>query len=172
MNEERKVYAGQDIAVIVPTKDRPGKIRDLLESLSRQTEPCGRILIIDGGESVEAVVASFADRLEVEYHLCQPPGQIRQRNMGISLLDEATPLVGFVDDDIVFEASAIEELISFWNSCDNEPAGISFNIVNFPAYVPSLIRRFFLIDADGMGRVMKSGIPTPVVNVPVDIRSQ
>ena len=165
-------YNESDLAIIVPTKDRPEKVRNLLESLAAQAVPCGRIIIIDGGASVKEAVLAFADRLPVEHHLCRPPGQIRQRNMGIALLDETTPLVGFVDDDIVFEETAFAEMLSCWNESEELPAGVAFNIVNFPAYVPGMIRRLFLIDAAEPGRVMKSGMPTPIVNVSSDIRSQ
>ena len=89
--------------MIVPTKDRPEKLATLLESLASQDTRPGRILVIDGGRSVADVVARFAGRLHVEHHVCQPPGQIRQRNLGISLVDDSTPLVASLDDDIVFE---------------------------------------------------------------------
>lgn len=172
MLEGNQKYTGLDLAIIVPTKDRPDKVRNLLESLTKQTEKFGRLIIIDGGESVKDVVGSFAGRIPVEHYLCHPPGQIRQRNMGISLLSERTPLVAFVDDDIVFEKDAFAEMIACWNSNEKQTAGIAFNIVNFPPYTPSSIRRFFLIDAKEPGKVMKSGMPTPIVNVSRNIGSQ
>lgn len=48
---------------------------------------------MDGGKGVRDEVMGFSDRLPVAYYECQPPGQIRQRNMGISLLDDHTSLV-------------------------------------------------------------------------------
>ncbi len=87
-------YAARDLAVLVPTKDRPAKLGQLLDSLAGQSEICGRVIIIDGGDSVRDVVMRYAGRLPVEHHVCRPPGQIRQRNMGIALLDERTPPEG------------------------------------------------------------------------------
>ena len=49
MDQNRKQYLIQDLAIIVPTKDRPQKIRTLLESIERQNVSCGRIIIIDSG---------------------------------------------------------------------------------------------------------------------------
>ena len=101
-DKARNMYTSKDISFIIPTKDRPEKMKNLLESISLQTGSFGRIIVIDGGKSVRDIVLSFAGCLPVEYHECSPPGQIRQRNMGISLLDDRTPLVGFLDDDIVW----------------------------------------------------------------------
>jgi glycosyltransferase involved in cell wall biosynthesis len=153
-------YTSADLAVIVPTKDRPAKVRALLETLSRQTAPCARILIIDGGASVRDVVMEFAGRLPVEHHVCQPPGQIRQRNMGIALLDDRTPLVASIDDDIEFEPDAMKEMIAFWNTVKPETAAVSFNIVNTPPEADTRLRRLFLLSGPEPGRVLRSGLST------------
>lgn len=166
-------YTARDLALLVPTKDRPQKMRNLLESLVAQGEPCGRVIVVASGQNIQELVLAFADRLPVEYHHCEPPGQIRQRNLGIALLDPAqTPLVAFLDDDIVLEAGAQAAMLEFWNRPGMDPAGVAFNLVNMPAYVPSLFRRLFLVDGDDPGRVLPSGANTPVWNVPRDIHSQ
>ncbi len=92
MNETKKTYTGHDVAYIIPTKDRPEKVKNVLESLASQTMSCGRLIVVDGGQSVKDIVMGFVDRLPVEYYECHPPGQIRQRNMALSLLDGRTPL--------------------------------------------------------------------------------
>ena len=86
MNNVKQLYAGNDIAFIIPTKDRPEKLKNLLNSIAGQDEMCGRIIVVDGGHSVKEVVMGFSDSLPIEYHECRPPGQIRQRNLGISKL--------------------------------------------------------------------------------------
>jgi glycosyltransferase involved in cell wall biosynthesis len=153
-------YRSTDLAVLVPTKDRPAKIRAFLDSLCRQTAPCGRILFIDGGASVRGVVMAYADRLPVEHHLCQPPGQIRQRNMGISLLDDRTPLVASMDDDIVFEPDAIEQMIAFWNRIEPDTAAVAFNQINTPREPDTRLRRLFGLSGPEPGRVLRSGFTT------------
>ena len=120
-NPDRK-YKADGLAVLIPTKDRPQKIRNLLNSLAAQKAACGRIIIIDGGESVKDIVTGFSSHLPVEYYECRPPGQIRQRNMAISLLDNRTQLAAFIDDDIVFEENALEAMLDFWNRCEPETA--------------------------------------------------
>lgn len=172
MSEPRPTYDSRDIAILVPTKDRPHKLQALLESLAQQTAPCGRIIIIDGGESVRDTVMCFADRLPVEHHLCHPPGQIRQRNMGIALLDDRTPLVGTLDDDIVLLPTALENLIRFWNTLDPATAGVSLNIVNLPAEKHSWVTGILGLTGPEQGRVLRSGRNTPILSVPADLRTQ
>ena len=166
MNATRKVYTGQDVALIIPTKDRAQKIKTLLDSVARQTVPCGRVIIVDGGRSVRDIVMSFLDRLPVEYYTRSPPGQIRQRNRGISLLNDQTPLVGFLDDDIVLEPQALERMITFWNGCEPDTAGVSFNIVNSPPFRHSWARALMGMSTPQQVRVLRSG--TNVATTPAD----
>jgi glycosyltransferase involved in cell wall biosynthesis len=165
-------YSADDLAVLVPTKDRPEKIRNLLDSLAAQSARPGRILIIDGGTSVRDVVVSYADRLPVEHHVCRPPGQIRQRNLGISLLDSRTPLVACFDDDIVLEPEAVAEMIRFWRHSDPQTAAVSFNIINTPPDRASLLQRLFLVTCASPGRVLRSGLPSSNCSVTSDVRVQ
>lgn len=172
MNDSRKMYNGKDLTIIIPTKDRPQQLRNLLNSLAGQTARCGRVMVIDGGKSVREVVMEFADRLPVEHHQCDPPGQIRQRNMGKKLLDGRTLLVGFIDDDIVLEPDALEEMIKFWNRADKDTAGVGFNGIHFTFSNYSSIFSRILTKHRVPGKVLSCGINTSIENVPCDIRTQ
>lgn len=163
-------YAAQQLAILVPTKDRPVKLRNLLESLAAQTEPPGRIIIIDGGVSVQPVVDAFAGRLPVERHACLPPSQIRQRNMGIALLDARTPLAASLDDDIVLEPEAVAHMIAHWNRVEPGTAAISFNITNTPPEPTTWLRKMFGMAGTRPGQVLKSGMPTSNCQVTADAR--
>lgn len=165
-------YSSEHLAVLVPTKDRPHKVRDLLDSLVAQTTPPGRVLFIDGGDGIADLVRSYADRLPVEHHPCHPPGQIRQRNLGISLLDARTPLVACLDDDIVLEGDAVEAMIACWNRSPAETAGIGFNIVNTPPEPRNLIRDLFLLSGPEPGKVLRSGATTSNCQVSHDIQAE
>lgn len=166
-------YNPSDLAFIVPTKDRPLKVRALLQSLASQTVPCGRIIVVDGGESVESVVSSFSSSLPVEYYKAPAPGQLRQRNQGIALLDARTRLVGCLDDDIVLEKDAVESLIHFWNSrCEPETAGVSFNIVNEPSAECSWWKRVIGLGSPTPGQVLRSGITASNCRVSSHTRTQ
>lgn len=168
----RDRYTSCQLAVLVPTKDRPVKLRNLLESLAAQSAPVGRIIIIDGGESIGDVVAEFRDRLPVEHHVCRPPGQIRQRNMGMAILDGHTPLVASLDDDIVLEPEAVGRMIEFWNRVEPDTAAVSFNIVNVPGDPQNRLKVLLGLHAPEPGRVLRSGATTSNCSVPHDVRVQ
>ena len=172
MNKTKKTYTGQDVALIIPTKDRPEKVKNVLESIALQTISCGRLIVIDGGESVKNIVMGFSGRLPVEYYECHPPGQIRQRNMAISLLDDRTPLVGFLDDDIVLEPQALEAMLTFWNKSESDTAGVSFNIVNNPPYRHSWMRAVIGMSSPQQGRVLRSGYNVATSPVTSDLKTQ
>lgn len=165
-------YTGQDVAFIIPTKDRPEKLKNLLNSIAGQDEVCGRVIVVDGGKSVKDVVMGFSDRLPVEYYECHPPGQIRQRNMGIRLLDDHTPLVGSFDDDIVLEKGSLKEIVAFWNRCQPDTAGVSFNIINGLQEDRSWLKCMFGLSAREPGRILRSGMTTSNTHVTTDLRTQ
>jgi len=171
-SKKERCYTGRDVAFLIPTKDRHEKVKKLLNSLANQTVLCGRVIVVDGGKSVQDVVMSFSDTLPVEYYECRPPGQIRQRNEGLSFIDNRTPLVGFLDDDIVLEPKALESMISFWNRCDPDTAGVSFNIINIAPERRSWLECFLGISAPQPGRVLRCGMTTSVTNVLSDVRTQ
>ncbi|MEW6219283.1 MAG: glycosyltransferase [Thermodesulfobacteriota bacterium] len=172
MSEKRRPYTGQDLAFIVPTKDRPQKMRNLLESLVAQQVACARIIVVASGKSIEGLVLSFTDRLPVEYYHCDPPGQIRQRNLGISKLDDRTSLVGSLDDDVVLEEGALAAMLDFWNRCEPETAGVSFNVITNPRYQYSWTKALIGMSSRRQGVVLPSGYNTAISPVESDLRSQ
>lgn len=168
----RKEYSAKDLTLIVPTKDRPEKIADLLNSLALQTVSCRRIIIVDGGESVEHVVMPYQCRLPVEYYRCVPPGQIRQRNYAYTKLTDSDILVGLLDDDLVLEPDAVEKMLDCWNSVESSTAGISFNIINSVPFRHSWLRHLAGMGSKEMGRVLRSGYNVPISPVDQDIRAE
>lgn len=165
------MYESHHIAFVVPTKNRPEKIRNLLASLVDQSR-CGRIVIVDSGEPIGNVIDEFVGRLPVEYYRCSLAGQITQRNHAISLLDETTPLVGCLDDDIVLEAGAVQTICDFWNRTQPETAGVGFNIVNQGPMPTGLIRRVTLQTSLVKGRVLRSGTASDYHGTQVDLRTE
>jgi hypothetical protein len=129
------------------------------------------VIVVASGESVEEMVMRFSDRLPVEYFHCEQPGQIRQRNLGIQKLDDSTPLVGFLDDDLVLERDASERMIEFWNRIEPDAAGVGFNIVNAPPYSASWLARLFMRLPEP-GRVLPSGYNSRIDGIELDIRTQ
>lgn len=167
------MYNSLDIAIIIPTKDRPHKIRNLLNSIHNQTVPCRRIIIVDSGDSILSVVNLFSTILPIEYYQTDLPGQIRQRNMAISKLDDRTKLVATFDDDIVLYPDSFEKMLNFWNfHCPSKTAGVSFNVVNCDPDKHSFIKGLIGLTGPLPGKVLQSGRNTSIVNLRSNIQTE
>jgi GT2 family glycosyltransferase len=92
--------------------------------------------------------------------------------MGISMLDDSTRLVCSLDDDIVVEPEAIKNMIQFWNDCEPETAGVSFNIINSPPHKHTLLKAFIGMSSPEQGRVLSSGYNVAHAPVEKDIRTE
>jgi glycosyltransferase involved in cell wall biosynthesis len=159
------------IAVVVPTKDRPHKMRKLLHSLGEQEVECAQVVVVDSGDSIEGLISEYATRLPIEYHRSKP-GQILQRNLGLRQIRPDVELVALLDDDIVFEKGALEAMLSAWRTLPPETAGVAFNIVNNPAIRRSYLGEFLGLSHRQPGQVLRSGLTTPNSPVDRDIRCQ
>lgn len=167
------MYNGSDLAVIIPTRDRPSKLIELLESFSRQSIICQRIIIVDSGENIEDVLLTYRNVLHLEYYRTEIPGQISQRNLGLLKLTKSTQLVCLFDDDIVLHDGAIEAMLSFWNNlCPYDTAGVSFNIVNVPVERHNFITGLIGQTGPQAGKVLRSGRNTSIAHIKQSIKTE
>jgi glycosyltransferase involved in cell wall biosynthesis len=167
-----RTYTGNDLALLIPTKDRPEKVKNLLASFSKQEVQCRRIIVIASGQNIEQLVMGFSDQLPVEYYHCDSPGQIHQRNMGIQMLDARTSLVGNLDDDIVLEPDALKNILAFWNRVEPETAGTGFNITNELPHSHNILKALSLNGVPEPGRIVSSGRITSICSIAQSIRSE
>ncbi len=73
-------------SVVVPVYNRPSEVRDLLESLTRQTFADFEVIIVEDGseQRCDTVVESFRDKLQVTYIYKENSGPGPSRNAGMS----------------------------------------------------------------------------------------
>jgi len=169
MNNE---YTGQEICVLVPTKDRPEHVARLLKSLVDQVEQVKYIIIVASGKDIKTTIDNFSDDLLIKYYHTSQFGQIRQRNIGISKLDDRTPLIACIDDDIVLDPCAIKEMVRFWNSAPINTGGVGFNEINGSSIQPSILHKIFYWRHRKPGRVFRNGSSTSISNLHENICSQ
>ena len=87
-------------SVIIPTRRRPGPLRETLESLGRQTEKdFDVVVVVDGGD---AETRSLADTCKVPFPLrwisvAEHKGQASARNTGAAAVE--SEILVFLDDD-------------------------------------------------------------------------
>jgi glycosyltransferase involved in cell wall biosynthesis len=71
-------------SIIIPVYNRPDEIRELLETLTRQTYQNFEVLVIEDGsvKKCDAIVAEFSQILDIRYYYKENSGQGFSRNYG------------------------------------------------------------------------------------------
>ncbi len=86
-----------NLAVVVPTRDRPSLLAGCLAALREAGVRADDIVVVDSASKDSAAIAPARD-LGIEVLRCERPGASLARNVGWRAVDE--PLVAFVDDDV------------------------------------------------------------------------
>jgi len=160
-----------DISIIVPTKDRPNHIKNLLESIKKLNVKVGQILIADGSGNILEIVDSYKEDLNIQWLKCPELGQINQRNYALKFVNSNIKIIAYLDDDLILDKNSIKNIINFWNEVKPAPAGVSFNITNLNSQPNSFLRKFFFMQLEPLGKVLPSGYNTPIVNIKKSIKS-
>lgn len=165
------------LAFIIPTKDRPGELCRLLESLENQTARPDEVIVVDG--SIEPVRTVVENRrgLCCRYMRCLPPSATRQRNAGIREVRPDHDLVGILDDDSVLAPDACEVMLRFWDKAAPDVGGASFNLVNHPPIFAAGLKQGRLSERMGFysprrGAVLRSGFQVMLVGFEEDAAVQ
>ncbi|MBK1442549.1 glycosyltransferase [Parapedobacter sp. ISTM3] len=89
------------LSIIIPVFNRPQEVRDLLESLTNQTDPDFEVLVVEDGSTdrCESEVDAFSTRLHIRYRYRENSGPGRARNAG-SAFSSGDYLI-FLDSDCV-----------------------------------------------------------------------
>ena len=66
------MYNTKDLAIIIPTKDRPFEVKRHLQSLVKQKCKLGRVIVVASGQDIKEIVVCFKDSLPVEYYRSEP----------------------------------------------------------------------------------------------------
>lgn len=69
-------------SIVIPVYNRPEEIKELLESLTKQTYKNFEVVVVEDGskDSAEAIVKSFSQRLSIQYFYKENTGQGLSRN--------------------------------------------------------------------------------------------
>ncbi len=160
----------EKLALIVATRDRRLEIGRMLESLNGQTRRPDRVIVVDGGsDSIEDVVMGFPGLNPICLKTSKPSAA-RQRNSGMSLVDEDIAYVGFLDDDVVLDSGAIEAMMVFWGIASERVGGVALNMANHPPLDWRFLKTTRLAESLSLygprkGVVMPSGFQTMIGSV-------
>lgn len=159
------------LAIVVPTKDRPDELSRMLASVSAQTRRPDQIVVVDGSKpDIRAVVEAFPE-LRIDYVQVYPPSLSQQRNAGMREVRSEMTLAGYLDDDLVLEPDAVENMLHFWEHAPPQFGGAAFAITNAPRPSWLAAKHLFGIDGPVPGRMLRSGFPATIVCAGHDIET-
>jgi glycosyltransferase involved in cell wall biosynthesis len=99
------------VSVVVPTYNRPYPLAELLESLNRQTYRYFEVIVVnDGGERVDDVVALYPELCIHLIHCRDNVGHVEARNIGVKAAKGE--LIMLCDDDDILLPCHIEQMVS------------------------------------------------------------
>lgn len=160
-----------ELTIIIPTKDRPKELLQVLKGLAAQTVRPDRVVVVNSGVDVSELVEEFQKSFKIDYLTCKP-GQLRQRNLGLDSVKLKTKYVGFLDDDILLKNDAIEKVFSLWSFKGDKVAGVSMNLVNIPKFHHSFLKSLMFLSSKTPGKVLPSGFNVPVHNCAQSFQSE
>jgi len=159
--------ASHEISFVVATKDRPEELIRMWRSLRSQSRVPDEVIIVDSSARPSTLVGPQAAPPVLRYIRTVVASATRQRNLGLDAVGPDTDLIGFLDDDVVLEEGAVEEMLRFFETADAGVGGAAFNMANHPPLDWPVLKRSRLAEALGLyarrgGAVTASGFQTMI----------
>jgi glycosyltransferase involved in cell wall biosynthesis len=150
-------------AVLIPTRNRPDKIVNLLKSLSKSSIKPSQVVVVASGTDISEVLSAFKNSLPITYLYTQVTGQIAQKKLGVGLVSNNIDWCLFLDDDLEISTNAVENALREEDLYNQDcVVGIGFSLppTTRSISVNSLVRsvaKLFRIDLSKPGRVERNG---------------
>ena len=103
------------VSLIMPTINRYDEIYLLMDSLKRQTYKKFELIVIDqnNNDKVWDIVKNYTEDIDIKYVKSDKPGLSLNRNIGIDMAKGQ--IIGFPDDDCIYEDDTLEKVTTFFN---------------------------------------------------------
>ena len=162
------------VSVVIPTIGRSELLKNLLDSLFKQSVLPQEVIIIDAGEDLALEGSDFLRTAPIRcvYKKSSVASLTHQKTMGIALA--RGNWVGFLDDDIVLEEKAFENMVLFLNKNSDRVGGASLNIINASRNYSWMYKIKYLcsLDSHEPGKVLQSGFASQLFPVSHDTKVQ
>ena len=155
-----------EVAVLIPTRNRPEKVVKLLDSLMSSSIKPSQIIIVASGEDIKHYIKRFEGYFEITYKHTEISGQMAQKKIGITLLNEKNNWCLFLDDDLVVDPTAIERALEEVNSRVQERVlGVGFSLpmtsrAQSASGFTLRVGNLFGIHTNSPGKVLRNGHAT------------
>jgi glycosyltransferase involved in cell wall biosynthesis len=151
------------VGVVIPTRNRPEEVLELLNSLSHSSVMPFEVIVVASGQDIESELRSIETPFNLIYRFTAVRGQVAQKSLGLQLISPDVEWVIFTDDDLLFTDCAIEVALEAAANWPASPVlGVGFSLPSTSRIVQlseplRLVARFLGLDAKESGRVLKSG---------------
>ena len=160
------------LSIIIPTKDRPEKIKGLLNILLKNKYFFNEILIIDSSNKKnKGKLKINLKKIDLKIRLFNSKASIAyQRNIGIKKMNKNNNFYMLLDDDISFEKNAFKNMKKFIDK-NKMYLAYSFNLIeNEKKSIFENIKKSLIVSKLGLynrkvGFVTKSGWHTKIKNI-------
>jgi glycosyltransferase involved in cell wall biosynthesis len=104
------IRLASDISIIIPVFNRPDELRELLESLSAQTDKEFEVIVVEDGseERSDSIFLQFVESLDIQYFFKENSGPGLSRNYGCG--KAKNDFFVFLDSDCVLPAHYVNTL--------------------------------------------------------------
>jgi len=156
------------LAVVVPTRNRAAALRRTLSSLGSQSVQPAELVIVDASEEDSTRLLCLGPsitgvRSTIIWQAAETVGAAIQRNQGVRTSSRS--VVGFFDDDILFEPCCLERMWQALNS-DDRLGGVAAMITNQRYQPPGRISRLVFRLMAGKAELSYAGrVLGPAVNL-------
>lgn len=117
MGENPNRTESMNLALIICTLKRPEALLQLLHSVAKQTCYPAQIVVVDASEDLRTQVVCTENKFKnLTYFQVSEEhrGLTKQRNFGVSKIDENIEIIAFLDDDIELETDYFEKIIEVY----------------------------------------------------------
>jgi glycosyltransferase involved in cell wall biosynthesis len=101
-----------NLSILIATKDRPEKLKLLLDSIAKSTLLPKKIIIVFSGNDISQLLNTYKNVLNIEEIYSEVAGQLLQKRKGINAMTEYDKWVLFLDDDVLVDTNTIEFLVN------------------------------------------------------------
>ena len=161
--------AYEEFCVLIPTRNRPREVGALLTSIQASTVKPFQIVIVSSGENISNTIEKFVDELAITYVHSEIAGQINQKKLGLSAVDQSVDWVVFLDDDLLVSPNTFEKAFECAQGFDRKNgkrlAGVGFGLpatsrFNNHGKASQVLARLFGINHQPAGVVLSNGHAT------------
>lgn len=157
------------LSVVIPTRDRPELLQDLLACILNQSILPSEVIVVDSSSKIQKLNNEIVQKLNIKYFHVEIQSAAAQRNIGILNINPDSQFIAFLDDDVVVNQDYFEVLTSFLD--DKKYIGVS-GVVKQAQRPPEkklrfkvgkFYKRIFLLDSKNEGKLLSSGVNVKIV---------